>query len=196
MRGTLSYGDNVEARLVAVARSLFAERGYAKTSLTAITEAAQCTKGAIYYYFNDKQGLFRAVYLAEQQRLITAVGMASRAEEDPWDAMHTGIQAFIHELCDKRVQRIVLIDAPATLGWESLRATAFQPGLRLIRENLDRAADAGLLAADRVELLANLIYGVVREAVHYIGDSEQPHQMIEPVLAELHWILDRLCEPR
>ena len=184
--------DNAEARLVGVARSVFAEYGYAEASLSSIVAAAGLTKGAVYYYFRDKQDLFRAVYLAEQQRLLDASLAASQNEEGPWEAFHSGIRAFIRGLRNKAVQRIILIDAPVALGWDALRAAAFPSGLRMIRDGLGRVADAGLLAPDRVDLLASFLYGVVREAAHYIGDSAHPDEVIEPVLTELHGAIDRL----
>ena len=44
-------------RLLAEARRLFRERGYAATSLEQVAEAAQVTKGAIYGHFSSKEDL-------------------------------------------------------------------------------------------------------------------------------------------
>jgi AcrR family transcriptional regulator len=44
-------------RLIAEARRLFRERGYAATSLEQIAEAADVTKGAIYGHFSSKEDL-------------------------------------------------------------------------------------------------------------------------------------------
>lgn len=40
---------------------LFAERGYAGTSLTDIADAVGLTRGAIYYYFKNKEALLEAI---------------------------------------------------------------------------------------------------------------------------------------
>ena len=37
---------------------MFAERGYAATSMREVAEAASCTKPALYYYFQSKSALF------------------------------------------------------------------------------------------------------------------------------------------
>lgn len=47
--------------LVAVARRLFLEHGYANVSMQAIAKEAGMTKGAPYYYFPSKEALFLAV---------------------------------------------------------------------------------------------------------------------------------------
>ena len=57
--------DGVEARnrLLDAALQLFAEKGFAKTSTREIAQAAQVNIAAISYYFGDKAGLYRGVFL-------------------------------------------------------------------------------------------------------------------------------------
>jgi AcrR family transcriptional regulator len=74
-------GTPTRDRLVRTALRLFAERGYAGVSNREIVEACGCTKGAIYWYFESKEDLFRAV-LSEtlagfQMRLADGIGSAS-----------------------------------------------------------------------------------------------------------------------
>ena len=57
--------DGVEARahLLRTALRLFSEKGFAKTSTREIAKAAGANVAAIRYYFGDKAGLYRAVYV-------------------------------------------------------------------------------------------------------------------------------------
>lgn len=57
--------DGIEARrhLLMTALRLFSEHGFAKTSTRAIAEAAGVNIAAISYYFGDKAGLYRAVFV-------------------------------------------------------------------------------------------------------------------------------------
>jgi len=64
-------------RLARTALRLFAERGYAGVSNREIVEACGLTKGAIYWYFENKEHLFRTV-LAEaladfQERIVASI---------------------------------------------------------------------------------------------------------------------------
>jgi AcrR family transcriptional regulator len=57
--------DGIEARnrLLDAAMALFAEKGFAKTSTREIAQAAQVNIASISYYFGDKAGLYRTVWL-------------------------------------------------------------------------------------------------------------------------------------
>jgi TetR/AcrR family transcriptional regulator, cholesterol catabolism regulator len=78
-------GTPTRERLVRTALRLFAERGYGGVSNREIVEACGCTKGAIYWYFESKDDLFRAVLsetLADfQVRLADGIGSAATWQE-------------------------------------------------------------------------------------------------------------------
>ena len=52
---------DTKQRLIEFGRKEFLEQGYAKASLRRISSAAQVTTGAIYFFFDSKEGLFRAI---------------------------------------------------------------------------------------------------------------------------------------
>jgi AcrR family transcriptional regulator len=58
-----SDGEQARLRLLDAALQLFAEKGFAKTSTREIAQAAQVNIASIRYYFGDKAGLYRAVYM-------------------------------------------------------------------------------------------------------------------------------------
>ncbi len=59
---------DVPETLIHMASELFARRGYDATSVSDIVEAANLTKGALYYYFSAKEDLLYAIH----QRFIDA----------------------------------------------------------------------------------------------------------------------------
>ena len=63
--GKTPRSDGVEARsrLLDAALVLFAEKGFAKTSTREIALAAEVNISSIRYYFGDKAGLYRAVFM-------------------------------------------------------------------------------------------------------------------------------------
>ena len=59
--------------ILAAAADEFAEHGYAGASLNRIIDAADISKGSLYYYFDDKADLFRSVVEAAMDRLFRVV---------------------------------------------------------------------------------------------------------------------------
>jgi AcrR family transcriptional regulator len=75
--------DTREQQLLAIARRLFAHKGYDRTSLRNIAEAASITKAALYYYFPNKDALFERVVLESLQMLVDDVSAAVARETNP-----------------------------------------------------------------------------------------------------------------
>jgi AcrR family transcriptional regulator len=57
-----AQGDATRLALLAAARQLFGEKGYAATSIEEIAAQAGVTKGAVYHHFGGKGDLFQDVY--------------------------------------------------------------------------------------------------------------------------------------
>src|SRR5207245_6618930 len=62
-RASRSDGEQSRERLLHAGLRLFATQGYSKTSTREIADAANTNVAAISYYFGDKAGLYRAVFL-------------------------------------------------------------------------------------------------------------------------------------
>ena len=68
--------------IIAGAAAVFEEHGYGNASLTQVSQAAKVTKGALYFQFQSKEDLARAV-IEEQHRIVLAEGQAILAESRP-----------------------------------------------------------------------------------------------------------------
>jgi AcrR family transcriptional regulator len=158
--------------LVKVARKLFAERGYAGTATEEVVRRARVTRGALYHHFKDKQDLFKAVLHEEEMRLALKVGEVAIQQSDPWSQLISGSQAFLDACLDRAVQQIVLIDAPAVLGWSGFREIDEAYFLSAMKDTLQRAIDAGQIAAQPVDPLAHIIFGATHEAAMLIAHAD------------------------
>ena len=72
-------------RLVATARRLFAEKGFAATSTEEILAAAAVSRGALYHHFASKTDLFQATFEAVEDDLTARILAAATGsgETDP-----------------------------------------------------------------------------------------------------------------
>src|SRR5215218_4675216 len=119
--------------LVAAARRLFAERGYAAVGTPEVAAAAGVTRGALYHQFADKADLFLAVYEQVEQEVTERIGelVVAAGARDPLEALSAGADAFLEACAEPEINRIALLDAPSVLGWEQWRAVGLKYGLGL-----------------------------------------------------------------
>jgi AcrR family transcriptional regulator len=94
-------------QLVDVARQLFTERGYAGTSIEDIIERAGVARGALYHHFPGKGALFAAVYQVVQAEVASAVVAAALTADDPAQAVHVGLSAFLDACLEPEFRQIV-----------------------------------------------------------------------------------------
>ncbi|WP_331772216.1 TetR/AcrR family transcriptional regulator (plasmid) [Embleya sp. NBC_00888] len=173
--------------LLAEGRRRFAADGYHDVVLTDVAQAAGVTKGAAYHHFDSKAGLFRAVVAEVQCELGDRVADAAEPYDDPWEQLRAGCRAFLAAGCDPTVRRIVLIDAPAVLGWDEWRAMDEDSSARHLTEALDALVEAGAIADQPVEPLARLLSGAMNEAALWLARSASAE-----ALGQTEQALDRL----
>ena len=164
IRTKAEQGEATRAKLVRVSRQLFATRGYAKTSIQDITGRAKVTRGALYHHFADKRDVFLAVFEDVERDLGVQIGAAVAEEKRPERRLKTGLNAFLDACLDRDVQRIVLIDAPSVLGWETWHEIDAAYGLGMTRQGLEQAMADGVIVRTDPEPLAHLLLGALNEA--------------------------------
>lgn len=85
--------DNRESQLLAIARRLFAQRGFDRTSLRDIAEEAQITKAALYYYFPNKDALYERVVVEALQMLVDSISAEVARFHTPTERVHAFMEA-------------------------------------------------------------------------------------------------------
>ena len=114
------YSEATRAALLDEATTLFAERGYAGTSLEDVASASRVTRGAVYHHFASKQALFEAVLDLQEERATTEI-VAAAGAANPWDAAMLALDAYLTHCCDPVYGRLVWLEGPAALGWHRWR---------------------------------------------------------------------------
>jgi AcrR family transcriptional regulator len=183
------------AHLVEAARTLFAAKGYEATALDDVVAAAGVTKGALYHHFGSKRDLFRAVFEHEEDALARACHRAYAAERDSWTGFHAGCRAFLEATLDPGVQRICLLDAPAVLGWETVREIEAEYSLAMIENGLRHAIDSGRIAPRPTAPLAHMLMGALGEGAMMVARAGDQRGAMQAVAREVESLLAALEAP-
>lgn len=186
--------DATRAALVAAARPLFAQRGYAGVGTEEIARSAGVTRGALYHHFDGKRELFEAVY--ERIEIELAERIASGALQanatSPLAAMKAGAEMFLLASTEPETQQIVLLDGPSVLGWDRWREIATEHGLGLIEATLAAAVEAGEIDPQPVRPLAHVLMGALDEAAMLVARADDAERMRAEVGQTLAALLDGL----
>jgi AcrR family transcriptional regulator len=183
-RTTAAVAAETSRRVLDTARAVFAAEGFAAASLDDIARRAGVTRGAVYHHYDGKAGLFRAVAEVAQAEVAGRIVAAAEANADPVAQLRAGCHGFLDAITDGDTARLLLVEAPAALGWEAWRELDAAAGARELREALDTAdvADA--------EATAHLLNGAMNEAALWL--VERPGD--EAARTAAHTALDRLLD--
>ena len=146
-KGGYARGEETRARIITVALRLFGDRGFDGVSTREIAQEAGVNPPALQYYFDSKEGLYRACAEHVADRALVAIEpMLSRAER--LLAENAPESALVEAYCAVVESMIELMFSPEGVSWSGFlgaEQAGFGPGTAypILRERfsdrLDRA---------------------------------------------------------
>lgn len=187
VRRTRAEMEETRATLLATARKVFSERGYAETSMDDLTAQAGLTRGALYHHFGDKKGLLAAVVDQLDNEMDRRLQAISDNADDPWEGFCGRCRAYLEMALEPEFQRIVLRDAKAVLGGSSPESErlCIDSMQHLIRNLIQQ----GIVDDADPEGLASLIYGSLAEAAFWIADGNESDKRLAQGITALNLLL-------
>ncbi|WP_163710343.1 TetR/AcrR family transcriptional regulator [Mangrovibacterium lignilyticum] len=75
-------------QIIDVAQSRFAQYGFEKTTMQEIANDMQMSKGSLYYYFPDKEALYRSIIEREKDEFLETIRAKIEQLSDPDEMLH------------------------------------------------------------------------------------------------------------
>jgi AcrR family transcriptional regulator len=192
MNKNVERGQVTRAHLIDVAARLFAAHGYDGTSIEAVLAESGVSRGSLYHHFAGKDALFLAVMEEVGVRSAQPVLDAMRDAPDPVAALRAGCLGWIRLAGDPVVQQIMLIDAPAVLGWQRWRELDERSTLGVIRAALAYAAETGRIEGQHVDAFAHIVLAAANEVALMIARADDPAAALRSGESAFAEFLDRL----
>ncbi|SDE61103.1 transcriptional regulator, TetR family [Blastococcus fimeti] len=154
--------------LLDAAREVFAERGFAESSVADVVERAGSSVGSLYHHFGGKSELFLALWEewkdSQEKQAAEAVTAARRAgETQPLALFVAGARGFLRGSWEGRAVGSLFVDKDGPPGFELLRRTR---GHEWIRQNsLLLQAPDDAIGRVTVSVLTNVIGEAGREVM-------------------------------
>ena len=155
-------GKRRKAQILGAAPELFAEAGYEGTSLRAVAEKCGMTKAALYYHYDDKEALLKAVVEYRLTRMIEKLTDAVEGvpQDDPLARIRALVGTCARHIDEERAGWVV----SSRIFWSIEQASdkAAMIALRdrfenLFRTEIARAIQAGQLADVDAGMLTRMI---------------------------------------
>ncbi|WP_310964329.1 TetR/AcrR family transcriptional regulator [Nocardioides terrisoli] len=188
------YSSSTRRALIDVAARLFAQYGYAGTSLDAIVSGARVTKGALYHHFSGKQAVYEAVFEKIENDASARIKKALRRPRDPWEKATIGLRTFLDVVQNPSYQRVVIQEGPAVLGYERFREQEERSSFGLVQDLVRTVLSASdyNLSEEMVETFSRIFFGAMSAAGEAIATAEDPAAAVARVEAALNFILTGL----
>ena len=182
----LNYDDQRE-KILAHAAHLFAQQGYAATSMNQVAEATGVSKATLYHYYRDKYAMLLEIADGHVSRLVALVDDV-RAEASPPDAtLRELIRRIVveyagaedaHRVLTGDVRFLETADRKRVLDKERRVVDGFAEAIGALRPEHRKAA--------LTKPLTMLLFGMINWMFTWMkADGALDHDAMAPVVADL-----------
>lgn len=164
--------ERTRAAIVDAAAKLFADQGFAATSITDILAASGVSRGALYHHFAGKDEVFVEVYRLVSSDAVDRATRAARNADTRLGVLIGACLAWIDITAEAPLAQILFVEGPKALGWDRCRDLEESASLGKVRGGLKLAARAGEIGDRDLDLTARLINAALAEAALSIHRQE------------------------
>jgi AcrR family transcriptional regulator len=164
MKENISDRDNKISQIIAAAQARFGLYGIEKTSMREIASDLKLSKASLYYYFPDKESLYKAVVEKEQDEFISRIMELSEKTDDP--------AILLLEYSDKRLSyfRTLLNLSKLRLETFSDMKPVFRETIRAFKEKekdivihiFEKGIKKGIFAIEDTDSTASLFLDLLK----------------------------------
>lgn len=172
-------------RVLTAALEVFAERGYHAATVEEIADRAGMTKGAVYYWFRDKEDLASdlqadlwTTIAAEAQRFLDPAGTTP-------DNLKLAFRSYLLSLGDHAEARFFLRDCWAVPALDAPGRLQQEAGVVLVQRLVEAGIEQGHLVDVDAETLTRVLLGAFAEATLHVltsGRSEHAVDVVERII--------------
>jgi AcrR family transcriptional regulator len=164
------HTEHTRRALIDAATRLFAERGYAETSIDEVAGAARVTRGALYHHFGSKQEIFAAVCDAVDAGVLDRVRAAAAGPGSGQQRLRRLLDAYFEASQDPAYRAIVLGEAHLAQARED--GQRYTPAMSaLVGGFVRELADSAEIAVEDPDMLARLLCATLHEVATATGSQ-------------------------
>ena len=161
-----------ETKILEVAETVFAEKGFHATKVDEIASRAGVAKGTVYLYFKSKEHLFFRTIEFMIRGMIEAIKQKISALDDPLDRLKEGVRVYFEYISrHKKIFFMVLNEEIASSGKgfddksKKKHIELYRRSQQFIMELMQECIDAGYLKPFNPIWLTSALSGLLQKMV-------------------------------
>ena len=156
--------SKTRAKLVDVARQLFAKRGVDDTTMNDIAVASKKGRRTLYTYFKSKEDIYMAVVESELEMLSDAMEQVAKKDITPDEKILKLIETHLDS-----IKMVVYRDGTLRAGFfrniwrvEAVRKNFDTKEIKLFKQVLAEGKDKGIFDIDNVDIIADIVHYCIK----------------------------------
>jgi AcrR family transcriptional regulator len=184
-RKLTAQGQERKDQLLECAARLFSERGYADTRVIDIVHEAGVAKGLFYWYFENKEQLFRELAADIRQRLRRAQSTTIDLGADPLTRIYQGTAASVRFMSEHAPFFALLEVENADRQFVDVLRSGTEVHVDDVASLIVEGIAAGQIREDDPVLLARGVVGIVGVYSHFhrTGRTDAAIEVLAPFVA-------------
>ena len=156
--------SKTRAKLVDVARQLFAKKGVDDTTMNDIAVASKKGRRTLYTYFKSKEDIYMAVVESELEMLSDAMEQVAKKDITPDEKILKLIETHLDS-----IKMVVYRNGTLRAGFfrniwrvEAVRKNLDAKEIKLFKQVLADGKDKGLFDIDNVDIIADIVHYCIK----------------------------------
>ena len=156
--------SKTRAKLVDVARQLFAKKGVDDTTMNDIAVASKKGRRTLYTYFKSKEDIYMAVVESELEMLSDAMEQVAKKDITPDEKILKLIETHLDS-----IKMVVYRNGTLRAGFfrniwrvEALRKNFDAKEIKLFKQVLAEGKDKGIFDIDNVDIIADIVHYCIK----------------------------------
>lgn len=169
-------------RLLKAALDVFSEQGYVATSVDEIAARAGVTKGAVYYWFHDKEDLAADLQRSLWDEIATEAQAGVQPGASTTDNLKRSFRAYLRSLREHAHARFFLRDCWAVSSLEVAGRARHETEVVLVQRQVEQGIARGEIVPVDPETLTRVLLGAFAEATLHVltsGDADDAIEVVE-----------------
>lgn len=156
--------SKTKAKLVDVARQLFAKKGVDDTTMNDIAVASKKGRRTLYTYFKSKEDIYMAVVESELEMLSDAMEQVAKKDITPDEKILKLIETHLDS-----IKMVVYRNGTLRAGFfrniwrvEAVRKNFDAKEIKLFKQVLAEGKDKGIFDIDNVDIIADIVHYCIK----------------------------------